>query len=197
MDHVFVDVIYSGTVALWGVYDAKILYQYDKKTFARKLIGLFEYNTSGAYYTTKTGKNIFPGVKRLFIADPASKVAPTPSTASSQVNSPVWSGWVSQSDGASVTIADIETAYGAKRYLSVITLSESWLQKNAPTLDVLRIRYRTYFIIGKYTEAIKEVERIKSIGQLSSTVACEGQVIATYAKDTTLAESYKTVCNKK
>ena len=68
---------------------------------------------------------------------------------------------------------------------------------NPPTLDVLRIRYRTYFIIAKYSEALKEIEKIRSLGQLSSAVACEGYVIATYAKDTTLADSYKVTCNKK
>ena len=93
--------------------------------------------------------------------------------------------------------SDIEAAYTAKRFLSVITLSNNWLTSNAPTLDILRIRYRTYFIIAKYSEALKEIEKIRSLGQLSSAVACEGYVIATYAKDTALADSYKLTCNKK
>ena len=68
---------------------------------------------------------------------------------------------------------DIEVAYAAKRYLSVISLSNSWLTANAPNIDILRLRYRTYFIIGKYPEALAEIERIRTIGQLSSAVACE------------------------
>lgn len=98
---------------------------------------------------------------------------------------------------STVLYTDIDTAYTAKRYLSVISLSNSWLTSNAPTLDVLRIRYRTYFIIGKYTEALAEIEKIRGIGQLSQAVACEGYVIATYAKDTPLTDSYKAICNKK
>lgn len=99
--------------------------------------------------------------------------------------------------GSTVSYSEIESAYAAKRFLSVISLSNTWLANNVPNLEVLRIRYRTYFIIAKYSEALKEIEKIRSIGQLSSAVACEGYVIATYAKDTTLADSYKVTCNKK
>ena len=94
-------------------------------------------------------------------------------------------------------MTDIENAYAAKRYLTTLSLSETWLTSHPATLDVLRIRYRTYFIIGKYTEALTEVEKIRAIGQLSSSVACEGYVIATYAKDTVLGDSYKATCNAK
>lgn len=71
------------------------------------------------------------------------------------------------------TLAEIEAAYTAKRYLTTISLSNTWLTANQPTLDVLRMRYRTYFIIGKYSEALAEVAKIKDMGQLSSAVACE------------------------
>ncbi len=74
---------------------------------------------------------------------------------------------------SSTSYADIEAAYAAKRFLSVITLSNTWLASNTPNLEVLRIRYRTYFIIAKYAEALKEIEKIRAIGQLSSAVACE------------------------
>lgn len=124
------------------------------------------------------------------MADPRAVTAIVPSTASG-------SSIVPPTSISTVTYADIDAAYGAKRFLSTITLSNTWLTANAPTLEVLRIRYRTYFIIAKYTEALAEIERIRSIGQLTSAVACEGYVIATYAKNTSLAESYKTTCNKK
>lgn len=70
LDHVFVDINYTGSVSATGSYDAKILYQFDKTTYARKLIGFFQYNSLTGYYVTKTGNNIFPGVKRIWIADP-------------------------------------------------------------------------------------------------------------------------------
>lgn len=163
LDHVFVDIIYTGSMTGTGIYDAKILYQFDKTTYARKLIGFFEYNKTTGYYTTKTGKNIFPGVKRIWVADPRVLSPSTPTTATGSVVTPP----------STVLYTDIDTAYTAKRYLSVISLSNSWLTSNAPTLDVLRIRYRTYFIIGKYIEALAEIEKIRGMGQLSAAVACE------------------------
>ena len=190
LDHVFVDIIYTGSTSGTGIYDAKILYQFDKTTYARKLIGFFEYNATTGYYVTKTGKNIFPGVKRTWVADPRLITATVPTTAGG-------TSVVAPTGTTTVTYTDIETAYGAKRFLSVISLSTAWLSANSPTLDVLRIRYRTYFIIAKYSEALAEIERIRSIGQLTSAVACEGYVIATYAKNTALADSYKTTCGKK
>lgn len=168
LDHVFVDIIYTGSVSGTGIFDAKILYQFDKMTYARKLIGLFEYNAKTGYYVTKTGKNIFPGVKRTWIADPqvsaGAVTAPTTVVAPTQTPAPT---------GSTVLFSDIETAYTAKRFLSVISLSNTWLASNTPTLEVLRIRYRTYFIIAKYPEALKEIEKIRSLGQLTSAVACE------------------------
>ncbi len=193
LDHVYVDIVYTGSVSGTGVYDAKLLYQFDKSTYARKLIGFFEYNTKTGYYITKTGKNTFPGVPRTWIADPRvqTPIATTAIPATTPTTPAV------NSTGSTVAYSSIEDAYTAKRFLSVITLSNTWLQNNAPTLDILRIRYRTYFIIAKYSEALKEIEKIRSLGQLSSAVACEWYVIATYAKDTTLTDSYKIICNKK
>lgn len=191
LDHVFVDITYTGSVTGTGLYDAKILYQFDKTTFARKLIGFFEYNPKTGYYITKTGKNIFPGVPRTVVIDPRVPTQGIPLSITG-TTTPVVTSTTSP-----VLYSSIEAAYTAKRFLSVISLSNTWLASNAPTLDVLRIRYRTYFIIAKYSEALKEIEKIRSIGQLSSAVACEGYVIATYAKDTALTDSYKVICNKK
>jgi len=81
--------------------------------------------------------------------------------------------------------------------LSVISLSNTYLTQNAPTVDVLRIRYRTYFIIGKYTESLAEIEKINALGKLDKAIACDAQVIATYNKNTTLIDTYTKICSKK
>ncbi len=201
LDHVFVDINYTGSGTASGSYDAKILYQFDKTTFARKLIGFFQYNTTTWYFVTKTGNNIFPGVKRTWVADPRVVWVTLPITVSSSPTTLTNSGTIATTPvvttSSSVKYVDIEVAYAAKRYLSVISLSNSWLTANTPNIDILRLRYRTYFIIGKYPEALAEIERIRTIGQLSSAVACEWYVIATYAKNVTLSDSYKAICNKK
>jgi hypothetical protein len=61
------------------------------------------------------------------------------------------------------TYAEIDKAYLDKRYLSVISLSNTYLTKNPPTYELLRIRYRTYFIIGKYTESLSEIAKIEAL----------------------------------
>jgi hypothetical protein len=194
LDHVFVDIVYTGSISGTGIYDAKILYQFNKTTYARKLIGFFEYNVSTGYYTTKTGKNIFSGVKRTWVADP--RIAST-FIAATAVST--WNTTPPPMGTTSASIADIETAYTTKRYLTTISLSNAWLLANTPTLEVLRVRYRTYFIIAKYSEALAEIGRIQSIGQLTSAVACEGAIIAgpKFGNNSTLATSYQAICNKK
>ena len=193
LDNVFVDIIYTGSVSGTGIFDAKILYQFDRTTYARKLIWFFEYNTTTGYYMTKTGKNIFPWVRRTWVDDPRIVTPVVSATIGTNNSTPV----TPTTNTTPVTYADIDAAYGAKRYLTTISLSNNWLMANIPTLDVLRIRYRTYFIIAKYSEALAEIEKIKGINKLSAAVACEGYVIATYAKNTSAADGYKAICSKK
>jgi hypothetical protein len=195
-DHVFVDVTYewAGT---W-VYDVKILYQYNTGTYARKLIWLFEYNRTTKYYITKTGTNPFAWVPRTIVLNPilSSWVTPTLSSSSTWTvaTTPTTPTVTTPS---TVTLAEIEKAYGDKRYLSVISLSNSYLSSNPATYDLLRIRYRTYFIIGKYSESLAEIEKINTLGRLDKSVACDAQVIATYGKNTALTNTYTSICKGK
>ena len=190
-NHAFVDIIYDAKTAT-GTYDAKILYEYNTGTYQRKLVGYFEFDRSTGYYTTKSGKNIFPGVTRTFVKDPYAASVIIPVTATTTV-----SATTTVTPASSIpAYADIEKAYADKRYLSVISLSNTYITANAPTYELLRIRYRTYFIIGKYTEALAEVAKIEAIGAMSSIVACDAQVIATYSKNTTLITKYTAACKK-
>jgi hypothetical protein len=68
-DHVFVDIVVgTGTT---GIYDIKILYQFEKTEYKRKLIGIFDYDTTTGKYKTRTGTNPFSGVTRVFVKEPA------------------------------------------------------------------------------------------------------------------------------
>ncbi len=203
-DHVFVDIAYDG--AGTGVYDVKILYQYHTGTYARKLIWLFEFNRTTKYYVTKTGTNPFAGVPRTFVAQP--KIGWTWTNASTSQTwvttivtpSNTWATTVTTwtaSTLSTVTLSEIEKAYWEKRYLSVISLSNSYLSSNTATYDLLRIRYRTYFIIWKYSESLTEIEKINSLGRLDKSVACDAQVIATYSKNQTLINTYTSICKWK
>jgi hypothetical protein len=190
--HAFVDIIYDAKTAT-GTYDAKILYEYNTGTYQRKLVGYFEFNRATGYYTTKSGNNIFSGVPRTFVRDPYTSTAIVPSTAAS-----IWtsSGGTAITTPVNIpTYAEISKAYNDKRYLSVISLSTAYLTANAATYDLIRMRYRTYFIIGKYNESLAEIAKIEAMGQLA-TVACDAQVIATYSTNTALISKYTSACKK-
>lgn len=55
MDHAFADII-VGT-GITGIYDIKILYQFEKSEYKRKLIGIFDYSPSTLRYVTRSGSN--------------------------------------------------------------------------------------------------------------------------------------------
>ena len=127
-------------------------------------------------------------MERTFVRDPLSASAVVPSTAGTSTTTS------STTSTAVPTFAEIEQAYTDKRYLSVISLSNTYLTANTATYDLLRIRYRTYFIIGKYDESLAEIAKIGTMGQMSSSVACDAQVIATYSKDSALVAKYTALC---
>lgn len=77
----------------------------------------------------------------------------------------------------------------------MISLSNSYLTANPPTYELLRLRYRTYFIIGKYNESLAEIAKIEALGKLS-TVACDAKIIATYSKNTSLITKYTSACKE-
>jgi hypothetical protein len=136
-NNVFVDILYA-TGTLTGSYDAKLLYEYDTKTYERKLVGFFVYEPTTGRYTTKRGGNPFGGVDRKKIRNPYLSATYTTPTIPVVPIAPVV---------PTASTTDIETAYKAKKYLSVISLSDTYLAANAPTVSVLRMRYRTFFII--------------------------------------------------
>lgn len=211
-NHVFVDVIYDVSTAT-NAYDAKILYEYNTGTYQRKLIGFFELDRTTWFYKTKSGNNPFAWAQRVFIRDPRPINTTPPVITISTWSTSTWtisiwststwstSNWTLSTTQANINIkipafSEIDKAYTDKRYLSVISLSNTYLTANPATYDLLRIRYRTYFIIWKYNEALSEIAKIENMGKMSSTVACDAQVIATYSKDAALISKYTTACKK-
>lgn len=164
MDYVFADIVIgTGTT---GIYDIKILYQFEKTEYKRKLIGIFDYDSATGRYKTRTGSNPFGGVTRVFVRDPyfAGVVTPPPTvvTSSSGATTPVVTTPTTTASGTStVTMADISQAYNEKRYLTTISLSNTYLTFAKPTTELLSIRYRTYFIIGKYAESLTEIAKLE------------------------------------
>ncbi len=204
-DIVFIDIT-VGTGAKTGVYDMKILYQFEKSEFKRKLLGIFDYSPATGRYTTRSWSNPFGGIPRLFIADPyyvGNAVVPATAvsanwtvTNSIPALTPVSTSSGSAPTSTIVTFADINKAYSEKRYLTTISLSNTYLASNPPTSEIVSIRYRTFFIIGKYTESLAELAKMESLGVLDRQTACNAQVIATYSKNQSLVDKYTAICKK-
>lgn len=200
-DHVFVDIV-IGTWTTW-VYDMKVLYQFEKKEYKRKLLGIFEYNASlGKYSTRPGGTNPFAWVPRIFVKDPwFTWGVSIPATVSSSwattttVNTQV-TPTQTTSSSQQAEIADILKAYSEKKYLSTISLSNAYLEKNPATIEILNVRYRTYFIIGKFSESLTELAKMEKLWGLDRQTACNAQVIATYSKNQALIDKYTAVCKK-
>lgn len=204
-NNVFVDILYYGNT-LSGSYDAKLLYKYDKNTFKRELVGFFEFDENTWWYITRRGSNPFSGVTRRFVADPylvrfpviysLSENANTTTTTTGQTKpvqtSPSNPTAPTQSATENTSeINAIKTAYNNDQYISVIQKSDDYLKKYQPNLEVLSLRYRTYFIIAQYDNALGAISTIKAKGWLSNKIACDAYVIASYAKNTSLANTYK------
>lgn len=180
-DHVFVDILYDKKTTAWA-YNIKILYQYDKTTFARKLIGLFEFSDTQKAFVTRTGSNPFASIERKFIADPYM----TPASSSPSVPStPDVSGTPSD------VIAKIAAAYQNDQYDTVISLTDAYLKDNAPTFEVLHYKYRNLFIVKRYTDSLDTIKQMETLGMANNVVYCDAYAVALYAGNTTLANSYK------
>ena len=141
MDHVFADIVIgTGTT---GIYDIKILYQFEKTEYKRKLIGIFDYDNSTGRYKTRTGNNPFGGVARVFVRDPyfAGVVTPPPTivTSSTGASVPATTPTTTASGTSTVTMADISQAYNEKRYLTTISLSNTYLTFAKPTTELLSV----------------------------------------------------------
>lgn len=195
-DHVFVDIVVGTGTA--GIFDIKILYQFEKSEFKRKLIGIFIYDAKTGRYITRTGANPFGGVPRVFVQDPLFVwgVVPPTTAGTWSTTSVASTGPSKPSNSSIVTLVDITKAYSEKRYLSTISLSNTYLQSNPATQEILNIRYRTFFITGKYQESLDEIARMERLWNIDKQTACNAQVIATYSKNQSLIDRYTALCKR-
>ena len=201
---VFVDLDFEWGVTYTWAYDGKLLFSYKNDASTPKFLGWFKYDIVSKRYITKQGSNPFVWSPRSHIANPFAGIL-TPFTSETVV--PVVSTWTTSSTGTKsplvttggiqISFQDIQKAYTDKRYLTVISLSNTYLQSNPPTIDILRIRYRTFFIIGKYIDSLTEVEKIEKIQtKLERWIACDAEVIANYQKTQELVTKYGLICRE-
>lgn len=179
----------------------KILYTFDQNlTFTK--IGLFDLNYEVQMYKTVFGSNPYAKSTRKRIQNPLYKgklfdvVATTTSTGTTIKPS---SGTTSVTPVADVTFAQIKAAYDKNKLLDAIKLSDSYIARNPNDIETLKIRYRSYYIVGKYAESLAEVKKIETTtgASFDKTIACDAAVIAKISKKTDVSTYYSAICKKK
>lgn len=180
-------------------FKSKILYTFDTNMVFTK-IGLFDLDYASQKYRTLFGSNPYAKSARTRVQNPLYKgklfdtVTSTGTTVTSASITPA-----NTTASTEVTLAQIKTAYDKTKLLDAIKLSDVYIVKNPNDLDVLRIRYRSYYIIGKYENSLTEIKKIEGIQgpTFERTIACDAAVIGKIAKKTEVSTYYSAICKKK
>ena len=200
-NNVFVGIVFGdGTPE--GAYHAKLLYEFDKKTFNRKLIGLFMYNTTTKMYSTQRGTNPFSSVARdkvhgtyITVNTPTTSSGASNSSNQNQTHPPVTSNNPQVSSQSSADAKSFESKitsiYQARDYNQVLKLSEEFLQKHAPTQRIYQLRYRSYFVLRDFDKALVEVTKMEQAKLATPFAYCEAYAIAMHAGRQDLVKKYK------
>lgn len=178
-------------------FKTKILYTYDTN-FNLTKIGLFDLDYTSQKYRTVFGTNPYSKSQRTRVPNPLYKgkllLISTVSSTGSTINTTTVN--ITPSD---VTFADIKAAYDKNKLLDALKLSEGFIAKNPNDMETLKIRYRSYYIVGKYEESLAEIKKIESLQgtAFDRAIACDGAVIAKISKKTDISTYYSAICKKK
>lgn len=187
-NNVFVNIFYNGGTPE-GAYNAKLLYSFDKKTFKRTLIGLFEYNSENKGYVTKRGKNPFAGTERIRVMENATTPIKTETTAAAVKKEET--NAVQNTTATTELERKLRELYLAKNYSQVFALSDAHLKNNPATYLIRFHRYRTYFAQGLYQKTMDEIMMMEKEKLADAKVYCDAYAVATVIKNNTLANKYK------
>lgn len=169
---VFADIIY-GTGTVDGAWNAKLLYNFDTKTFKRKLIGFFEYNPASKGYITHRGTNPYAGVERKIIRENAFAQPSAPA-----VVTPI----VTPTSSVPTDVENrLQEAYQKKDWSALTKISEDFLKNNAPTYRVILYRYRMFFLKREFDNALAEIKKLENAKLATPLVYCDAYAIAQYA----------------
>lgn len=184
-------------------FKTKILYTFDSSLAFTK-IGLFDLDYASEKYRTVFGTNPYTKATRTRVTNPNYKgklfdVVPTVTATGSTATPATPTTPTVNAPTTEVTLAQIKTAYDKTKLLDALKLSDVYIVKNPSDLEVLRIRYRSYYIIGKYDDSLTEIKKIETIqgSAFERTIACDAAVIGKIAKKTDVSTYYSTICKKK
>lgn len=180
----------------------KLLYTYTND-YAFTPVGVFELDFNVLKYKTLFGNNPFVKAIRVKVTDPSyagkilerNTVTPNLSSSGVTTNNAV-SASAQTASGSTVSVTDVENAYNGNKILSAITLSQTYLKNDPTNITVMRILYRSLYLVGRLADALNVVDQIATVSgtTLDNVVACDGQKIAEMAKNTAEQTKYGAIC---
>jgi hypothetical protein len=185
----------------------KFLYTYDKNYTLTK-IGSFKLNQEVQLYATLSGSNPFAKSTRIRIKNPlykgklleeaaATTTTPTTSTTTTKPTTTTPVATIT-TPVADVTYDQIKKAYDKNDIINAIKLSDAYLAKNDGTADIYRIRYRGYYMMGKYIDSLAAVKKLEALKptDFAKIIACDAVVIAKLGKQPDSQTYYAGLCKK-
>ena len=194
-NNAFADIIYGdGTPE--GAYNAKLLYEFDKTTFKRKLIGFFEYDTNTKRYITRRGNNPFPTTERIRVYENvATSTTPTTPPSPQNPETPQNNTPAPTTNNNNSVALEVEKkmrdAYLAKNFAQVFSISDEYLKNNPATYMIYFHRYRSYFAQGKYQQTMDVIKKMEAEKLADARIYCDAYAVAQIIKDTSLSTRYK------
>ena len=193
----------------------KVLYEYDS-SYALKVIWVFELDYKTQYYVTKFWKNPFAWVTRIRVKNPLYKwklldeVSGTSSSNASSTSTTTSSSNTTSNQSSNnlstatmtweVTLQMIKDAFKKNDVLNALKLSNTYILKDSNNIEVLKIRYRSFYMLWRYSEAMKEIKKLEWLvtwTSLEKTVYCDAKTIAKVLKDNDSYNKYSTLCSQR
>jgi hypothetical protein len=185
----------------------KVLYKYDVSTYEMQVMGIFDFDFSVSKYVTKFGSNphansVRTKVKNPYYAGKLLETAPAVSTGTASVGTSTGktsTGTTSTGSTTAVTVNAIKTAFFANKMDEAVKLCDTLLATDSSNVEVRKIRYRALYRLGRYADAMLEVEKVRVLQgtNFESGVACEAKVVAEKAGDATKRAEYAVICPDK
>ncbi|EKD65941.1 MAG: hypothetical protein ACD_49C00074G0018 [uncultured bacterium (gcode 4)] len=184
-------------------FKTKILYNYDKN-LVLKVSWIFSLDYKSWYYITKFGKNPYAKSIRIRVKNPNykwkllqdSQVTNSSSTTTTTQVQPAQPTVTATTTTQTVTFEMVKNAYVNNKILDMLKLSNEYIKTDSNNIDVLRMRYRGFHMLGKYGDALIEIQKIQEIQwpNMNKVVACDGSIIAKLAKNNDLSKTYQDIC---
>lgn len=208
----FISIDDNNNPAWITAFKKKILYSYDKD-YNFNITWIFDLDYNTEYYITKYWKNPFAKAIRIKVKNPYYKgklledtvwspVSTNTSTNSTKtttsIATPVTSAPVTSN--SNVTIDQIKKAYANNKILDALKLSNEYILKDPNNIDILKIRYRSYSMLWKHSEALAEIQKIESIlttDKMEKIVVCDAKTLSKILKNAELNKKYTDLCASK